>query len=142
MKITINGVPAPQGSKVGFVRKGGGAGVRESSKAVGPWREAVRAETQRALADHAPFHEGAVWVEVTFRLPRPKGHHGAKGLRPSAPRHPAVKPDLDKLARAVLDGITAGGALRDDAQVSVLSVEKVYADEHQPGAVVRIGAMW
>ena len=135
--IHVNGIPAPQGSKVGFIRGNGSAGVRESSKAVGPWRDAVRTETQRAIG--VPYDDGPVWVEITFRLPRPKGHHGARGLRPSAPARPAVKPDLDKLARAVLDGITAGGAIRDDAQVCVLTVEKTYADDHPPGCVIRVG---
>jgi Holliday junction resolvase RusA-like endonuclease len=80
-------------------------------------------------------------VDITFRLIRPKGHYGAKGLRPSAPKRPAVKPDLDKLARAVLDGITAGGAIHDDAQVCHLTVEKVYADDHLvPGATIRVGS--
>ena len=110
----------------------------ESSKAVGPWREAVRTETQRALG--VPILDGPVWVDISFRLPRPRGHHGKRGLLPSAPKAPAVKPDLDKLARAVLDGIVAGGAIRDDAQVCVLAVEKVYADDAAPGCRIKVGA--
>lgn len=138
IRIVVNGIPAPQGSKSAFVRKDGRAGMRESSKAVSPWREAVRAETQRVLG--RPILDGAVFVDITFRLPRPKGHTGKRGLLPSAPKHPAVKPDADKLTRAVLDGVTEGGAIRDDAQVCVLAVEKVYADDtHPPGADIRIG---
>src|ERR1700676_3259288 len=37
MKITVRGIPAPQGSK----RHVGGGRMIEMSKAVGPWREAV-----------------------------------------------------------------------------------------------------
>jgi Holliday junction resolvase RusA-like endonuclease len=89
-----------------------------------------------------PPREGALWVEVTFRLPRPKGHMGKRGLRPSAPRFPATRPDLDKLCRAVLDGLTSGGAYGDDAQVTVLTAEKVYASETRaPGCTIRVGRM-
>jgi crossover junction endodeoxyribonuclease RusA len=106
----------------------------EVSRAVGPWREAVRAETQatweRGDADFLP--DAAVEVRIAFYLPRPK----------SAPRsrfYPTVRPDLDKLSRAVLDGITAGGALHDDSQVVMLVAAKHYADEYDaPGCEINI----
>jgi crossover junction endodeoxyribonuclease RusA len=124
IKITVDGIPAPQGSKV---RNRAGA-IYESNKAVGPWREAVRAETQRVV--ERPLTGGVLaWIE--FRLARPRGHYGtgrnAGTVRASAPDYPHGKPDLDKLARAVLDGLTAGGAWTDDAQVVALEVYKVYA---------------
>ena len=41
-----------------------------------------------------------------------------------------VKPDLDKLTRAILDGITQSGAIwADDSQVVSLFVVKQYGDE-------------
>jgi crossover junction endodeoxyribonuclease RusA len=124
IKITVDGIPAPQGSKV---RNRAGA-IYESNKAVGPWRQAVRAETQRAAA--RPL-TGAVSARIEFRLLRPKGHYGtgrnAGTVRASAPDFPHGKPDIDKLARAVLDGLTEGGAWTDDAQVVTLEVHKVYA---------------
>jgi crossover junction endodeoxyribonuclease RusA len=126
VRLQVNGKPAPQGSKT---RNRAGA-VYESSKAVGPWREAVRAETQRAV--DVPF-DGAVRVALTFVLPRPGGHFGtgrnAGVLRAGAPARPAGVPDLDKLVRAVLDGLTAGGALKNDAQVVELYAMKVYPGE-------------
>jgi crossover junction endodeoxyribonuclease RusA len=121
--IEVRGLPAPQGSK----RHVGHGIMVESSKAVGPWREAVRAETQRAMG-HALT--GPVMVEITFGLPRPKGHYGtgknAGTIRDSAPWYPSGRPDLDKLARAVLDGLTAGNAWADDSQVVCLIARKVY----------------
>jgi len=100
----------------------------EMSKAVGPWREAVRAETQRvALIPLA----GAVSVNVDFYMPRPASHfrtgRNAHLLRDQAPEHPIGKPDLDKLVRAVLDGLTMGGAWKDDSQVVKMDVTKLYA---------------
>lgn len=136
ISIHVNGIPAPQGSK----RHIGRGIMVESSKAVKPWRDAVRTETQHRLGD--PILDGPVIVAIVFRLPRPKGHTGKRGLLPSAPRVPAVKPDLDKLVRAVLDGITDGGAIRDDAQVAVLAAQKTYADgPNVPGAVITITPM-
>jgi len=133
IKITVDGLPAPQGSKV---RNRAGA-IYESNKAVGPWREAVRAETQRAV--DRPL-TGAVMAQIWFRLARPRGHYGtgrnAGAVRASAPDFPHGKPDVDKLARAVLDGLTAGGAWTDDAQVVTLEVHKVYAEK--TGADIRL----
>ncbi len=48
---------------------------------------------------------------------------------------PTVAPDLDKLVRAVLDGLTAI-AYRDDAQVTDIRAHKVYGEN--PGVEVRI----
>ena len=134
--IRVAGVPAPQGSK----RHVGGGRMVESSRAVGPWREAVRAETQRQYAEFLPRPLVIpVQVTVKFSLPRPQGHYGtgsrATTVRPSAPRWPHRKPDLDKLIRAVLDGITQGGAIADDAQVVRIAAQKTYGT---PGAVITI----
>ena len=124
-EIFVSGTPAPQGSK----RHVGGGRMVESSKAVGPWREAVRAETQRTVHGCPPI-AGPVNVAVTFYVKRPAGHYGtgrnASTIKLSAPRRPSVKPDLDKLARAVLDGLTEGGAFGDDAQVVGLIAAKWY----------------
>jgi crossover junction endodeoxyribonuclease RusA len=130
MIIDVRGKPAPQGSK----RHVGGGRMIEQSKAVGPWREAVRAQTQLVAA--GPPWEGPVEVFITFTLNRPASHYRtgqyAHLVRGAAPAYPAGRPDVDKLARAVLDGLTAGGAWKDDSQVVVLTVSKVYADDGQP----------
>jgi crossover junction endodeoxyribonuclease RusA len=139
MIITVRGVPAPQGSKRIVKAKNGEARMIEMSKAVGPWREAVRAETQRACHGRTLLASGPVMVEITFGLPRPKGHYGtgrnADKVRDSAPWYPAGRPDVDKLARAVLDGLTEGGAWADDGQVVCLTVRKVY---DTPGCIIRV----
>lgn len=135
MKIRVNGFPAPQGSKV----MGRYGGMREASKKVGPWRNAVRTEAQAACPQPV---DGPVEVTVTFYLPRPKGHYGtgrnAGVLKASAPRFPASAPDTDKLCRSTLDGLTEGGAYRDDAQVVDLFARKRYADDNVPGADISI----
>ena len=83
--------------------------------------------------------ETAAGVHLRFMLPRPRGHYGKRGLRPSAPQHHVGSPDVDNLAKAVLDALVEIGFLRDDRQVRMLYVAKFYA-EGAPGCYVRI--MW
>jgi crossover junction endodeoxyribonuclease RusA len=139
VRFTVRGLPAPQGSK----RHVGGGRMVESSKAVGPWREAVRAETQREMTWLGRALLGGIVVTLSFYLPRPKGHYGtgrnAGQLKASAPTCPAVAPDLDKLIRAVLDGLTEGGAWRDDGQVVSIAAGKFYADDRvAPGVLIEL----
>ena len=128
MRIEVNGIPAPQGSK----RHVGGGRMVESSRAVGPWREAVRAETQRALAGvMVPEFDifGPILVDVCFWLPRPK-------TLPKKVELPTKRPDLDKLVRAVLDGLVEGGAFADDSQVVSLIATKDFATSRPPGCLI------
>lgn len=126
----VPGIPAAQGSK----RHVGGGRMVESSKRLGPWRSTV------AMAAHAahsgPPLEGPVRVCCSFTFPRPKRHYRANGdLRDAAAWWHGSRPDVDKLARAVLDGIT-GVVVVDDSQVCELVAGKVYGDT--PGANVMV----
>ena len=130
----VPGIPRPQGSKRYL---GPGKMVESGSKRLAPWRADVRAAAERAIGDDGP---GVLWdqpvkVQLTFRLPRPKAHFGsgrnADKVKPSAPRWPAGRPDLDKLARAVLDAIT-GVVIADDSTVVDLCLRKRYAHNGGP----------
>lgn len=131
--IEVRGTPAPQGSK----RHIGNGRMIEMSKAVGPWREAVRASAVKAVT--LPL-SGPVQCRVIFYMPRPASHYRANGiLKPFAPEFPSVRPDLDKLVRAVLDGLTMGGAWKDDGQVALLSAMKKYTpSDSLPGCVIEL----
>lgn len=140
IKITVDGKPAPQGSKT---RNAHGA-IYESNKSVGPWRADVREESQKVMraAGYAPFR-GPVEVAVRFRLTRPRSHYGtgrnALTLKRSAPDCPVSKPDADKLLRAILDALTQAGVYVDDAQVVHIDVWKTYAE--RPGADITVRDM-
>lgn len=122
----VPGVPQSKGSMRAFWHKHlGRAMVKNDSKRTAPWERAVALQAKLA---GAAMHDGAVLVDLSFRLPRPKGHLGKNGLRRSAPTAHTVKPDIDKLARACLDALT-GACWHDDAQVSALTIEKLYADD-------------
>lgn len=114
----IPGRPAPQGSK----RHVGGGRMIEASKYVKPWREQVSAAT----AGWEPL-DGPVEVHLQFVLPRPASE------RKTFTRPHTRRPDVDKLARAVLDGIT-GHCFADDSQVTCLVARKRTAQpEEAPG---------
>jgi len=155
--IRVVGTPAPQGSKRPVrMGKGGRIGLVESSKAVAPWREAVRGETQRVILGVAgpwPPYSEPVAVYLSFFMARPAGHYRtgryADQVRDSAPRYPGKYPDLDKLIRSTLDGLVTGRALTDDGLVVRLHVSEDYdvplgkhrADATAPGVFITIERM-
>lgn len=131
--LDVLGTPAPQGSK----RHVGHGILVESSTAVQPWREAIVSEALRS--GHAGSRlTGPVLLHVTFYLPRPKSHHGARGLLPSAPPRPHRKPDADKLLRSTMDALTQAGLVVDDAQITTIRAAKRYADHRPPGARITL----
>jgi Holliday junction resolvase RusA-like endonuclease len=71
--------------------------------------------------------DGPLALAVTFHVPRPKGHYGKRGLRPTAQVYPTTRPDVTKLLRAVEDACT-GVVWRDDAQVVRQVAAKVYGE--------------
>ena len=141
IELRFLGEPAPQGSKT--VTRWGG--LREVSKKVEPWRAVVQYQSEQQYK--GPVITGPVGLNITFLLPRPKGHWStAKGkedrLLPSAPVHHTGTPDADKLLRGLLDPLTVrcgGNVLKDDSQVVELQVRKTYAERYEStGAIVSI----
>ena len=137
----VHGVPVPQGSK-SVSRSGHLYDV--NAKTLKPWRQQI-ADTIRAMnvpaSTNAPgVIEGPVALSVVFSFPRPKSHYNKSGLTTKAPRRHQSKPDLDKLVRALGDGIaTDANLLKDDSQIVSINAEKRYCvGEEQPGALVTI----
>ena len=140
----VYGTPAPQGSKrfVGRAKSGRGILV-ESSKAVAPWREAVKPAALRARAaqpDSEPL-DGPLRLSVVFSLARPKS-------APKRRKWPDRTPDLSKLIRATEDALTDAGVWTDDARVCEYGrAAKVYAGSgwasalDAPGARIWVEAM-
>lgn len=126
VSFTVYGVAQPAGSKTTGQRKDGTRFVRDSAKKGAPWRTLVAQVAGEAMNGRGVL-DGPLELVVTFCVPRPKGHYGARGLRPSAPTFPAVRPDVTKLLRAVEDAIT-GVVWRDDAQVVSQHAVKMYAE--------------
>lgn len=98
--------------------------IHSQGSALASWRSAIALAAKQAGAKP---HVEAVDIEMIFTFVKPKT---VTRLEPS------VAPDLDKLVRAVLDGLTAI-AYRDDGQVTTLRASKEYGPE--PGLWVQ---MW
>lgn len=113
----IAGIPVPQGSKTAYVVGKRAVLTDANKKTLKPWRAEVTRIAKASWADRQQLVDVAVRVVATFVFERPKS------VRRSAP---SVKPDIDKLARALLDGVTDSGIWKDDSQVTRLEVEKVY----------------
>lgn len=122
----VLGLPKPAGSKRAFVR-GGRAVVVDDCRGGREWKNLVADAALAACGE--VLLEGALELRVTFWMPRPKGHFGtgrnADQVKASAPAHPAVKPDVLKLARAIEDALT-GVLWRDDAQIVSERLHKRY----------------
>lgn len=134
LEFTVYLRPEPQGSSRAFVIPGTNrASVTSANPKMKPFRSevtrmarAVVAEgdgIEPAFAQHVP-----VKVDMTFCFIRPAS---AKKSR----THPVVKPDIDKLQRAILDALTGVG-YADDAQVVDVGARKVYGPVESATVVV------
>lgn len=139
MLIEVYGEPAPQGSK----RVYNGRVVEAAGQKLKVWRKAIAEACHSVVTEEHLLLLGAVRVEVDFYLTRPAS------VKPSKRPFPIVPPDLDKVVRGCLDGIGQGlngksgdGLIwGDDSQVTELIARKHYADDREPGAVIKITAI-
>lgn len=127
VRFTVYGIPQPAGSKKGFVNpKSGRVIITDDAKNSRPWKNAVADKAVESV-NGSGLLEGPLWLGVDLYFPRPKGHYGARGLKPSAPPFPAVRPDVTKLLRAIEDALK-GIVWRDDAQVVSQVAVKQYGE--------------
>lgn len=123
----VPGIPRPQGSMKPMRSASTGEVIAVPSQNLAPWRTSVGWYARQAMSG-APPSSAALSVEATFRLQAPKKR------RP----YPSVRPDADKLTRAILDAMT-GIVFVDDCQVVDLVVCKRYAAE--PGVQILVEEM-
>ena len=107
----VKGRPVPLGSLM-FIH---GRPIHARATDLAVWRADIARNAE--LFGFKPI-ASAVRVELDFIMSKPKS---AKRMFPS------VKPDLDKLVRAVLDGLT-GVAYEDDSQVVFIKATKTYGE--------------
>lgn len=89
----------------------------ESSKTLPAWRKQIE-DTAQNEYEGEPIDQ-PVKVTVDFFMPKP-----AKPMFDI----PATAPDLDKLCRAIGDGLEKGGVLRNDSRITHWEARKFYAN--------------
>jgi Holliday junction resolvase RusA-like endonuclease len=127
--LTVEGNPVPQGS---FRHIGNGRIISANPK-LNTWRQTIA--DQIATQTHHRLIEAPIRLQLVFTLNRPKSV--STSLRPL----PTVKPDLDKLVRAVMDAISLERycqVIKDDSLVTDLHAAKRYADHTIPGVKIMI----
>jgi Holliday junction resolvase RusA-like endonuclease len=133
----VTGMPKGQPRPRAFSR-GGRAAVYDPGTAEGWKGDVARAcATLEGAGIHQPLS-----VTLTFYMPRPKSHYRSNGdLKNNVPRFMNTsRPDVDNLAKAVLDALTNIRVWLDDDQVCELIVRKYWEqpNESAPGCVIRI----
>jgi len=127
----VEGIPVTKGSTSSYLNKKTGRIVTTSAsgKKLKDWENLIAYEAKKAgyTTDDGPYR-----ISLIFVLPKPKT---TKNDLPIAKN----KNDLDKLTRAVLDGLT-GVVYNDDAQVIMIVAEKIYTNNKwpKPGVAVSV----
>lgn len=125
IQVFVPGVAQPQGSKNAYLR-GKRCVLVEANKNLPVWRAFVQDKLEEANAGCEPM-TGPVSLTAIFFMPKPKSVTRAL---------PSVKPDLDKLIRAIGDSATKAGVIADDSQICEIVAHKVYEAEGLPRGVL------
>jgi Holliday junction resolvase RusA-like endonuclease len=127
--FTVAGKPEPKGSTRGFVRRRRDgqfvADITSDNARSRSWQDAIGWAAKAAAPSEQPS-TGPITLSIWFFLQQPG----------KAARLPTKKPDLDKLIRCVLDGLT-GVVYRDDSQVVTVDAYKRYGSPPRAEIIVR-----
>ena len=136
IRFDIIGSPSPQGGMRAVNTARGARMITAGGTGLRTWRTAV-ADAARHQAEIVGCQTMPLRLDVVFRLPMPKS--APKHDRDVGRRLRARTPDLDKLLRALLDGLTAGGLIADDALITRITATKIDVWADWTGAVVHLG---
>ena len=123
ISFVVLGAPSPEGSTRAFYipKLNKTVTTHQNQSALNAWRNRVATEAQNVLMvqDWTSDRSSAYTLPVHRRL------------------RPTVKPDIDKLVRAINDALT-GILFPDDCQVVSIQMTKEYEGERRPGAYLRV----
>lgn len=127
VRFTCEGLPCTQGSTVYYAGRVHHVKRRELKD----WRERIAWAARKAIK--TPFTATPLEVFYVFKLPRPASVRRCL---------PWVKPDLDKLVRAVNDGLVDSGMVDEDSRIVVMCASKFYAEAGESvGVTVTVRAV-
>lgn len=137
IEFFVSGEPVPQGStRSYYIKKLNRVVTTHGNRNTKEWQRRIRDEAERANEKRAvSFYSGdrnfGYSVAAVFIFQRPKS-------LPKKWKLNTKRPDLDKLIRALLDGL-ANYLLPDDSQVVHISASKRYGSiDEKPGVRIRV----
>ena len=131
-EIIISGTPVAKSRPRGFKTKKGNIGFYTPTKTK-DFEYLVRKRAEEVF--DKPL-DGAIFLSVSFYLPRPKRLIWKTKPMPEIPH--TTRSDLDNLIKSVSDGLN-GVAYADDSQISELYAKKMYrAGGDGPRTVIKI----
>ena len=99
------------------------------------YEEALRAAGERSMEGRPPL-EGALALKVVARFHIPRSWSGKrKALAATGDIRPTTKPDVDNIQKCVGDALQKV-VFRDDVQIVLSSITKVYSD--RPGLWIEV----
>jgi len=132
MKIFIPGEPIAQPRAKVSTKNGFARAYTERDHPIHAYKQAVRLAYVNAGGD---VLEGPVSIRIVCWFGRPKSH-SKKRRQQAEPK--TTKPDLDNIAKAILDALNEI-AYDDDGQVYRLTVEKWYVGPYDSvGTIIEV----
>lgn len=127
IQFFVPGIPVPQGSKSLSMKGGRAVMFDQNASALKSWRNIVHLTGVSYRNQYrCPVYTNVNITLIFYMGERPKSHYTKTGKPSSKYReYPNVKPDIDKLTRAILDALT-GVFYQDDSQVITINCRKLY----------------
>jgi Holliday junction resolvase RusA-like endonuclease len=137
VRLTIYGVPSQQSGTRIVPTKAGPRGISTGGKNLRPWRQSIAAAARQAVEETGvEVFEVPVTITVSYRFPMPASR--PKWMKQAGTIPKWTAPDIDKLDRALFDGLVSGGLLRSDALVQQVLNCKVEVWDQWTGALVDV----
>ena len=136
IEFFVPGAPVGKG-RPRAARRGTGVVMFTPEKTAG-YEALVAATASNAMrAEAAPLFTGPLEAALEMRIPIPASWSKAhKAAALAGTELPTSKPDIDNVAKAILDACN-GVVFRDDAQVVMLVATKAFSDEPGVRVVIR-----
>ena len=136
IEFFVPGAPVGKG-RPRAARRGTGVVMFTPEKTAGYEALVAAAASNAMRAEAGPLFTGPLEAVLEMRIPIPASWskaHKAAALAGTEP--PTSKPDIDNVAKAILDACN-GMVFRDDAQVVMLVATKAFSDEPGVRVVIR-----
>ena len=136
IEFFVPGAPIGKG-RPRAARRGTGVVMFTPEKTAGYEALVAAAASNAMRAEAGPLFTGPLEAVLEMRIPIPASWSKAhKAAALAGAELPTSKPDIDNVAKAILDACN-GVAFRDDAQVVMLVATKAFSDEPGVRVVIR-----